>query len=78
MTQLRMTQHRIEVAMDQSLEAFGISYAQYMTLELVLAAEEPHISEVARRLRVTRQAARETDLKLAHPPRRPAWWLETS
>ena len=64
MTQLRRTQHRIEVAMDQSLEAFGISYAQYRALEVVLAANEPHISEIARRLRVTRQAARESVLKL--------------
>ena len=42
---------------DADLEAFGISYAQYRALVVLLDQNDMHISELARRLRVTRQAA---------------------
>ena len=50
--------------MDQCLEAFGISYAQYRALLVLLGNNEMHISSLARRLRVTRQAAHATVTKL--------------
>ncbi len=46
----RRVQHRFEVAMDQCLEGLGLSYAQYRALELLLAAKQMHVSELARRL----------------------------
>jgi DNA-binding MarR family transcriptional regulator len=64
LTETRKVQHRFEVAMDQALEATGLSYAQYIALETVLDARVMHIAELARRLRVTRQAATETVRKL--------------
>ncbi len=65
MIQARRTQHRFEVAMDQALEAYGVSYAQYRALELLLAApSDMHVSELARRLRVSRQSASLTVAKL--------------
>jgi DNA-binding MarR family transcriptional regulator len=63
-TVTREVQHLFEVAMDQSLEAYGMSYAQYRALEVLLASREMHVSELARRLRVTRQAARAVVEKL--------------
>jgi DNA-binding MarR family transcriptional regulator len=65
MIETRRVQHRFEVAMDQCLEAFGISYAQYRALLVLLGDNDMHISELARRLRVTRQAALATVTKLA-------------
>ncbi len=56
MVEARRTQHRFEVAMDQALEAYGMSYAQYRALEEVLASPGLHISELARRIRISRQA----------------------
>lgn len=53
---VRRSQHRIEVFMDQSLEALGISFAQYRALEAIVANREIHLSELARLLRLTRQA----------------------
>ncbi len=61
----RRVQHRFEVAMDQCLEGLGLSYAQYRALELLLAAKQMHVSELARRLCLTRQAANATAEKLA-------------
>jgi DNA-binding MarR family transcriptional regulator len=61
----RRVQHRFEVAMDQCLEAVGISYAQYRALLALIGGNDMHISELARRLRVTRQAALATVTKLA-------------
>jgi DNA-binding MarR family transcriptional regulator len=59
MIALRRTQHRIEVAIDHSLSDFGMTYAQSRALSvLATAAFAIDISELARRLRVTRQAAR--------------------
>src|SRR5437660_7976800 len=55
----------LRVAMDQCLEAFGISYAQYRALVALLDGNDMHISELARRLRVTRQAALAIATKLA-------------
>ena len=65
MVEARRVQHRFEVAMDQCLEAFGISYAQYRALIVLLDQDDMHISELARRLRVTRQAALAIATKLA-------------
>jgi len=65
MIEARRVQHRFEVAMDQCLEAFGISYAQYRALVVLLDQNDMHISELARRLRVTRQAALAIVRKLA-------------
>jgi len=64
MVEARRTQHRFEVAMDQALEAYGISYAQYRALETLMTSHEMHVSELARRLRVSRQAASATVRKL--------------
>jgi DNA-binding MarR family transcriptional regulator len=61
----RRVQHRFEVAMDQCLQAFGISFAQCRALLALLGENELHTSGLARRLRVTRQAALETVTKLA-------------
>lgn len=57
-------QHRMYVFMDQSLEGLGISFAQYRILELLNDTSDLHLSEIARRLRVTRQATRATVEKL--------------
>jgi len=59
MIALRRRQHRIEVAIDHSLSDFGMTYAQSRALSvLTTAAFAIDISELARRLRVTRQVAR--------------------
>jgi DNA-binding MarR family transcriptional regulator len=65
MIEARRVQHRFEVAMDQCLEAYGISYAQYRAFLVLLGNNDMHISALARRLRVTRQAALATVTKLA-------------
>jgi DNA-binding MarR family transcriptional regulator len=60
----RLFQHRMEVAVDQALEGFAVSFAQYRALEIV--ADRPaHISYIARKVRVTRQAAESVVNKLA-------------
>jgi DNA-binding MarR family transcriptional regulator len=56
-TASRRFHHRLEVFMDQCLEHIGMTFAQYRVLELVSATPELHVSEMARQLRVTRQAA---------------------
>ena len=50
--------------MDQSLEPLGISFAQYRALEAILLNNEIHLSELARLLRVSRQAVQATVQKL--------------
>jgi DNA-binding MarR family transcriptional regulator len=55
-TSVRRFQHRIEVFMDQSLEPLGVSFAQYRTLEAIDVNREMHIAELARFLRLSRQA----------------------
>jgi predicted DNA-binding transcriptional regulator len=65
MIETRRVQHRFEIAMDQALEAYGISYAQYRAFELLVHAQPMHVSELARRLRLSRQAALATVEKLA-------------
>ena len=50
--------------MDQSLEPLGISFAQYRALEAVVANREIHLSELARLLRLTRQAVQMSVHKL--------------
>jgi DNA-binding MarR family transcriptional regulator len=58
-------QHRIHVFMDESLEELGISFAQLRILELLDVRHDLSLSELARHLRVTRQAVRLTTGKLA-------------
>ena len=60
----RRFQHRVEVFMDQSLEHVAMTYAQYRALEALDDAPELPVSELARRLRLSRQAARATIEKL--------------
>lgn len=60
----RRFQHRLEVAMDQALEHYGHSFAQYRVLEVLQGGRSMHISDLAQRLRVTRQAASFTVEKL--------------
>lgn len=50
--------------MDQSLEPLGISFAQYRALESIFLNKEIHVSELARLLRVSRQAAQVSVQKL--------------
>ena len=63
-TAIRRFQHRMEVFMDQSLEPLGITFAQYRALEAIDLSKETHISQLARNLRLTRQAAQMTVHKL--------------
>ncbi len=60
----RRFHHRIEVAMDQALNEMGLSFAQYRILELLERGRPVHVSEIARRIRVTRQAAQASVAKL--------------
>jgi DNA-binding MarR family transcriptional regulator len=50
--------------MDESLQELWISFAQLRILELLDVHHDLHLSELARRLRVTRQATRVTVAKL--------------
>jgi len=63
-TAVRRFQHRMEVFMDQSLEPMGITFAQYRALEAILLNEEIHLSELARLLRLSRQAVQASVQKL--------------
>jgi DNA-binding MarR family transcriptional regulator len=63
-TSIRRFQHRLEVFMDQSLEPLGISFAQYRALEAIDLNKELHLSELARLLRVSRQAIQVSVQKL--------------
>jgi len=60
----RRFQHRMEVAMDQALEGFAITFAQYRALEAIDATPRMHISALARKLRLTRQATQAVTKKL--------------
>src|SRR5688572_2367501 len=64
MTAARRFQHRPEVFMDQALEHLGMTFAQYRALEALAARRELQVSELARFLRVSRQAALKTVRKL--------------
>lgn len=59
-TSVRRFQHRVEVFMDRSLEPMGITFARYRALEAILLNEEVHLSELARPLRLSRQAVHAT------------------
>jgi DNA-binding MarR family transcriptional regulator len=61
---VRRFQHRLEVFIDQSLEPVGITFAQYRALEVLDAHNEMHVSYLARLLRLSRQAAQATIVKL--------------
>jgi DNA-binding MarR family transcriptional regulator len=63
-TAVRRSQHRIEVFMDESLEPLGMSFAQYRALESIFANREIHLSELARLLRLSRQAVQASVQKL--------------
>jgi DNA-binding MarR family transcriptional regulator len=63
-TAVRRSQHRIEVFMDESLEPLGMSFAQYRALESIFANREIHLSELARLLRLSRQAVQASVRKL--------------
>jgi DNA-binding MarR family transcriptional regulator len=75
---VRRFQHRLEVFMDQALEHLGMSLAQYRALHVLDANNEMHVSELARFLRLSRQAVQATvdtlhqhDLvELTHEPAR--------
>jgi DNA-binding MarR family transcriptional regulator len=61
---VRRFQPRMEVFMDQSLEPLGVTFAQYRALEAIDLNREMHISQLARFLRLSRQAAQMTVQKL--------------
>jgi len=63
-TAVRRFQHRMEVFMDESLEPLGLSFAQYRALEAIVANGEIHVSELARLLRLSRQAAQKSVQRL--------------
>jgi DNA-binding MarR family transcriptional regulator len=56
----------MEVFMDQSLEPPGLTFAQYRALEAIDLNHEMNISELARVLRLSRQAAQMTVQKVNH------------
>jgi DNA-binding MarR family transcriptional regulator len=61
---VRGTQRRLEVALDQAISAYGVSFGQYRAL--LLTERNPlYISDAARRLRITRQATDRLYAKLA-------------
>lgn len=60
----RRFQHHVEVTLDQSLEHYGLTFAQYRALELIARGRPIHISELARRLRLTRQTVQVSVHKL--------------
>jgi DNA-binding MarR family transcriptional regulator len=63
---IRRFHHRLEVAMDQAVEGMALKFAQYRVLELLVHCRHSiHVAEIARRTRVTRQAAQSTVEKLA-------------
>ena len=64
MTAVRRSQHRTEVFMDESLEPLAMSFAQYRALESIVANKEIHLSELARLLRLSRQAVQTSVHKL--------------
>ena len=64
MIETRRVQHRFEVAVDRALRTRGISYAQFRALELLLEEPDLHASELARRLRLSRQTVASTIEKL--------------
>lgn len=57
-------QHRMQVFLDESLQELGISFAQLRILELLDVRHDLHLSELARQLRLSRQAVRSTVEKL--------------
>lgn len=50
--------------MDESLEPLGMTFAQYRALESIVANKEIHLSELARLLRLSRQAVQTSVHKL--------------
>ena len=64
MVTARRFQHRLEVFMDESLDHLGMTFAQYRLLELLSATKETHESDLARRIRVSRQGTRKIVVRL--------------
>ena len=62
---IRRTHRRLEVALDQALGGYGISFGQYRAL-LLIERNPAYISDAARRLRITRQATDRLYTKLEH------------
>lgn len=54
---LRRTQHMLVLYLDRCVDGLGLSYAQVEVMELLDARPTIHGGEIARRLRITRQAA---------------------
>lgn len=61
----RRFQHHLEVTLDQSLRAHALTLAQYRVLELIARNRPIHISELARRMRLTRQSVQVSVRKLS-------------
>jgi DNA-binding MarR family transcriptional regulator len=57
-------QHHVEVTLDRSLEPYALTFAQYRALELIARGRATHVSELARRLRLTRQTVQVSVRKL--------------
>jgi DNA-binding MarR family transcriptional regulator len=60
----RRFQHHVEVTLDRSLEHYALTFALYRALELIARGRAIHISELARRLRLTRQTVQVSVRKL--------------
>ena len=60
----RRFQHHVEVTLDRSLEHYALTFAQYRALELIARGRPIHVSELARRLRLTRQTVQVSVRKL--------------
>jgi DNA-binding MarR family transcriptional regulator len=57
LAQLRRVGHMLVLDLDRSVDGLGVSYAQVEVMELLDARPTIHGGEIARTLRVTRQAA---------------------
>jgi DNA-binding MarR family transcriptional regulator len=62
----RRFQHHVEVTLDRSLEPYALTFAQYRALELIARGRPIHVSELARRLRLTRQTVQVSVRNLYH------------
>jgi DNA-binding MarR family transcriptional regulator len=57
LTALRRVQHMLVLDLDRCVDDLGLSYARVEVMELLDARPTIHGGEIARRLRITRQAA---------------------
>jgi DNA-binding MarR family transcriptional regulator len=56
-TASRRFARRLQTRLDEALEGFGLSYAQYEVMEHLAERPNLHAGELGRRLRITRQSA---------------------